>query len=150
MADIKLNKLVKFNIPLLLLSNISNNNPLNPLVYFPNINAYIKKVNTELAIKWSFIIGYFVINTFIFSSELSLICWNNRIDISIIFCLAFGFIFTIHLSKALFSLLEIPLTPDDVANVVIYTTGLPENIQLTEIAMTPNHQADGRTVHREK
>ena len=41
------------------------------------------------------------------------------------------------------------LTPDDVANVVIYATGLPENIQLTEIAMTPNHQADGRTVHRE-
>lgn len=42
------------------------------------------------------------------------------------------------------------LTPDDVANVVIYATGLPLNIQLTEIAMTPNHQADGRTVHREK
>lgn len=42
------------------------------------------------------------------------------------------------------------LTPDDVANVVIYATGLPENIQLTEIAMTPNHQADGRTVHRKK
>ena len=42
------------------------------------------------------------------------------------------------------------LTPDDVANVVIYATSLPENIQLTEIAMTPNHQADGRTVHREK
>ena len=41
------------------------------------------------------------------------------------------------------------LTPDDVANVVIYATGLPENIQLTEIAMTPNHQADGRTVHRD-
>ncbi|WP_432204506.1 SDR family NAD(P)-dependent oxidoreductase [Cetobacterium somerae] len=40
------------------------------------------------------------------------------------------------------------LTPDDVANVVIYATGLPENVQLTEIAMTPNHQADGRTVHR--
>lgn len=42
------------------------------------------------------------------------------------------------------------LTPDDVASVVIYTTGLPENIQLTEITMTPNHQADGRTVHRNK
>lgn len=42
------------------------------------------------------------------------------------------------------------LTPDDVANVIIYATGLPLNIQLTEIAMTPNHQADGRTVHREK
>ncbi len=42
------------------------------------------------------------------------------------------------------------LTPDDVADVVIYATGLPENVQLTEIAMTPNHQADGRTVHRNK
>lgn len=42
------------------------------------------------------------------------------------------------------------LTPDDVASVIIYTTGLPENIQLTEITMTPNHQADGRTVHRNK
>ena len=42
------------------------------------------------------------------------------------------------------------LTPDDVASVVNYTTGLPENIQLTEITMTPNHQADGRTVHRNK
>ncbi|MBC2850588.1 SDR family NAD(P)-dependent oxidoreductase [Cetobacterium sp. 8H] len=41
-----------------------------------------------------------------------------------------------------------PLTPDDVADVIIYATGLPENVQLTEIAMTPNHQADGRTVHR--
>lgn len=40
------------------------------------------------------------------------------------------------------------LTPDNVADVVIYATNLPENIQLTEIAMTPNHQADGRTVHR--
>ncbi|MGL4970042.1 MAG: SDR family NAD(P)-dependent oxidoreductase [Cetobacterium sp.] len=43
-----------------------------------------------------------------------------------------------------------PLTPNDVADVVIYATGLPENVQLTEIAMTPNHQADGRTVHRDK
>lgn len=43
-----------------------------------------------------------------------------------------------------------PLTPEDVAEVIVYTTSLPENIQLTEIALTPNHQADGRTVHREK
>lgn len=42
------------------------------------------------------------------------------------------------------------LTPNDVADVVIYATNLPENVQLTEIAMTPNHQADGRTVHRDK
>ncbi|WP_297596390.1 SDR family NAD(P)-dependent oxidoreductase [uncultured Cetobacterium sp.] len=41
-----------------------------------------------------------------------------------------------------------PLTPDDVADVIIYTTALPENVQLSEITITPNHQADGRTVHR--
>ncbi|MGL5088664.1 MAG: SDR family NAD(P)-dependent oxidoreductase [Cetobacterium sp.] len=43
-----------------------------------------------------------------------------------------------------------PLTPTDVADVIIYATGLSENIQLTEITVTPNHQADGRTVHRKK
>lgn len=40
------------------------------------------------------------------------------------------------------------LTPDDIADIIIYTTNLPENIQLTEITVTPNHQADGRTVHK--
>lgn len=40
------------------------------------------------------------------------------------------------------------LTPNDVAEVIVYTTMLPENVQLTEIALTPNKQADGRTVHR--
>ncbi|MGL4868040.1 MAG: SDR family NAD(P)-dependent oxidoreductase [Cetobacterium sp.] len=44
----------------------------------------------------------------------------------------------------------VPLTPNDVADVIIYTTGLPENVQLTEITVTPNHQADARTVHRKK
>ncbi|MGL5355128.1 MAG: SDR family NAD(P)-dependent oxidoreductase [Cetobacterium sp.] len=43
-----------------------------------------------------------------------------------------------------------PLTPADVADVIIYATGLSENIQLTEITVTPNHQADGRTIHRKK
>ncbi|MGL4999687.1 SDR family NAD(P)-dependent oxidoreductase [Cetobacterium sp.] len=43
-----------------------------------------------------------------------------------------------------------PLTPTDVADVIVYATGLSENIQLTEITVTPNHQADGRTVHRKK
>ena len=41
------------------------------------------------------------------------------------------------------------LTPADVADVIVYTTTLPENVQLTEIALTPNKQADGRTVHRD-
>lgn len=41
-----------------------------------------------------------------------------------------------------------PLTPDDIADLIVYTTNLPKNVQLTEITITPNHQADGRTVHR--
>lgn len=41
------------------------------------------------------------------------------------------------------------LTPDDIAEVIVYTTNLPQNIQLTEITLTPTHQADGRTVHKE-
>ncbi|MBC2856649.1 MAG: SDR family NAD(P)-dependent oxidoreductase [Cetobacterium sp.] len=40
------------------------------------------------------------------------------------------------------------LTPDDVAEVIIYATNLPSNIQLGEISLTPKYQADGRTVHR--
>lgn len=40
------------------------------------------------------------------------------------------------------------LTPDDIAEVIVSTCNLPENVQLTEIALMPNHQADGRTVYR--
>ncbi|WP_426709946.1 SDR family NAD(P)-dependent oxidoreductase [Cetobacterium sp. SF1] len=40
------------------------------------------------------------------------------------------------------------LTPDDIAEVIVYTCNLPENLQLTEIALMPVHQADGRTVYR--
>lgn len=40
------------------------------------------------------------------------------------------------------------LTPEDVAEVIVYTTNMPSNIQLTEITLTPVHQADGRTVYK--
>lgn len=40
------------------------------------------------------------------------------------------------------------LTPDNIADIITYICNLPENIQLTEITITPNHQADGRTVYR--
>lgn len=40
------------------------------------------------------------------------------------------------------------LTPENIADVITYICNLPENIQLTEITITPNHQADGRTVFR--
>ena len=34
------------------------------------------------------------------------------------------------------------LTPDDVAQTVAYVCNLPENIQLPEVIVTPNKQAD--------
>lgn len=40
------------------------------------------------------------------------------------------------------------LTPEDVAGTVIYVTNLPQNIQITDLALTPVHQADGRCVHK--
>lgn len=40
------------------------------------------------------------------------------------------------------------LTPDDVADTIVTTANLPHNVQLTEITMTPCHQADGRCVHK--
>lgn len=41
------------------------------------------------------------------------------------------------------------LTPDDVANTIVYAANIPHNVQLTEITMTPQHQADGRCVYKE-
>ncbi len=40
------------------------------------------------------------------------------------------------------------LTPDDVARVAVYATSLPVNIQIGELTVMPNHQADGRTLHK--
>lgn len=40
------------------------------------------------------------------------------------------------------------LTPDDVADTIIYAANIPHNTQLTEITMTPVHQADGRCIHK--
>ncbi|MGL5962821.1 MAG: SDR family NAD(P)-dependent oxidoreductase [Fusobacteriaceae bacterium] len=40
------------------------------------------------------------------------------------------------------------LTPEDVAGTVIYVTNLPKNVQITDLTLTPLHQADGRTVHK--
>ena len=41
------------------------------------------------------------------------------------------------------------LTPDDVADTIVYAANIPHNVQLTEITMTPCHQADGRCIHKE-
>ncbi len=43
-----------------------------------------------------------------------------------------------------------PLTPDDVASIITYAVSLPENVQITDLTVTANHQADGRNVYRKK
>ncbi|WP_319370422.1 SDR family NAD(P)-dependent oxidoreductase [uncultured Ilyobacter sp.] len=43
-----------------------------------------------------------------------------------------------------------PLTAEDVADTIIYATNLPLNVQICELTLTPNHQADGRTSYRQK
>lgn len=40
------------------------------------------------------------------------------------------------------------LTPDDVAEVIVYTTSLPTNIQICELMLTPNKQASGRDIYK--
>lgn len=40
------------------------------------------------------------------------------------------------------------LTPDDIAETVVYICNLPDNIQIPEITMTPMHQASGTVLHR--
>ena len=41
------------------------------------------------------------------------------------------------------------LTPDDVADTIVYAANIPHNVQLTEITMTPCHQADGRCIYKQ-
>lgn len=41
-----------------------------------------------------------------------------------------------------------PLTAEDVADTIIYATNLPLNVQICDLTLTPNHQADGRTSYR--
>lgn len=40
------------------------------------------------------------------------------------------------------------LTPDDIAETVVYICNLPDNVQIPEITMTPMHQANGHTLYR--
>lgn len=41
------------------------------------------------------------------------------------------------------------LTPDDVADTIVYSANIPHNVQLTEITMTPHHQADGHYSYKQ-
>ena len=40
------------------------------------------------------------------------------------------------------------LTPEDIADTIVYICNLPDNVQIPEITMTPMHQADGRCIHK--
>lgn len=41
-----------------------------------------------------------------------------------------------------------PLTPDDVADTVLYVANLPTNVHISELTVLCNNQADGRTLYR--
>ncbi|MCS5421445.1 MULTISPECIES: SDR family NAD(P)-dependent oxidoreductase [Psychrilyobacter] len=41
------------------------------------------------------------------------------------------------------------LTSEDVAEVIVYTTSLPQNIQVCELMLTPNKQATGRDIYKQ-
>lgn len=41
-----------------------------------------------------------------------------------------------------------PLTPEDVAETIVHVSSLPQNIQLTDITLTPIQQADGRCIYK--
>lgn len=40
------------------------------------------------------------------------------------------------------------LTSKDVAEVIVYTTSLPQNVQVCELMLTPNKQATGRDIYK--
>lgn len=41
------------------------------------------------------------------------------------------------------------LTSDDVAEVIVYTTSLPQNVQVCELMLTPNKQATGTHIYKQ-
>ena len=43
-----------------------------------------------------------------------------------------------------------PLSPDDIADAVVYCAGAPQNIQISEITIIPECQASAMIIHREK
>ena len=43
-----------------------------------------------------------------------------------------------------------PLAPEDIANVIIFATSVPANVQICEVTVTPTHQATGRVMHKTK
>jgi len=42
-----------------------------------------------------------------------------------------------------------PLSPDDIADIVLYAASVPEHVQIHEVTVTPTSQATGRVIYRE-
>ena len=42
-----------------------------------------------------------------------------------------------------------PLSPSDIADIVLYTVCAPAHVQICEVTVTPTHQATGRVIHKE-
>ena len=40
------------------------------------------------------------------------------------------------------------LTPEDIADIVLYTASVPEHVQICEVTVTPTHQATGGVVYK--
>ncbi len=43
-----------------------------------------------------------------------------------------------------------PLTPEDIANIIVYVTSAPAHVQICEVTVTPTHQATGNVIHKTK
>lgn len=41
-----------------------------------------------------------------------------------------------------------PLTPDDIAEVIVFTAGRRENVVVADTLLFPNHQASATIMHR--
>lgn len=41
-----------------------------------------------------------------------------------------------------------PLTPDDVAEVIVFAAGMRENVVIADTLIFPNHQASATIMHR--
>ena len=42
----------------------------------------------------------------------------------------------------------VPLTPQDIADIVLYTAKAPSHVQICEVTVTPVHQATGGVIHK--
>lgn len=43
-----------------------------------------------------------------------------------------------------------PLSPEDIADIIVYATSAPAHVQICEVTVTPTHQATGRVIYKSK